>query len=98
MSEGNNINIAACFVKSKYGDETELEIKDENAYQLYKAYNLLQAGTEFYSGLEINLKNNFQINVQNLSKYLVISLEINEKYSGKLVYSQSVAQFGVIGF
>jgi hypothetical protein len=96
MSGSDHINIVACFVGGTYGVDTELEVRNGDAYQLYKPYNLNQAGTEYYSGLEINLRENFEIKAQNSSENLILSLEIIENFTGNSVFIKSVGEFGVI--
>ena len=96
MSGGSHINIAACFVGGKYSAETDLEIKNGDTFNLYKPYNLLQAGNETRYGLEVNLKKNFKIKAQNSHETLVLSLEIKENSSGKIMYNDAVGKYGVI--
>ena len=97
MSGGDHINIVACFVGSgSYGVDTELEITNGQNYQMYKPYSLSQAGSEYYNGLEINLRNNFKIFAQNSSEYLVLSLKIVDNATGATLYQDSAAQYGVI--
>ena len=97
MSGGDHINIVACFVGSgSYGIDTELEITNGQNYQMYKPYNLSQAGSEYYNGLEINLRNNFKIFAQNSSEYLVLSLKIVDNATGATLYQDSASQYGVI--
>jgi hypothetical protein len=97
MSGGDHINIVACFVGSgSYGVDTELEITNGQNYQMYKPYNLSQAGSEYYNGLEINLRNNFKIFAQNSSEYLILSLKIVDNATGATLYQDSAAQYGVI--
>lgn len=98
MSGGGHINISACFVGGKYGAETELEIRNGQDYQMYKAYNLRQAGSEYASGLEINLRNRFSLMAQNSSEYLVLTLEIVDNASGSRIYTESASQYGVVRY
>jgi len=96
MGGGDHINIAACFVGGTYGVDTELEITNGQNYQMYKPYNLSQAGSEYTSGLEINLRDSFKIFAQNSAEYLILSLKIIDNATGANVYEDSAAQFGVI--
>ena len=77
MGGGDHINIFGCFAGSgSYGADTELEITNGQNYQMYKVYNLGQAGNEYRTGLEINLKESFKIFAQNSAEYLMLSLKI----------------------
>jgi hypothetical protein len=97
MGGGDHINIVACFVGSgSYGVDTELEITNGQNYQMYKPYNLTQAGSEYYSGFEIDLRDSFTIKAQNSSENLVLSLKIVDNATGTTLYQDSAAEYGVI--
>ena len=96
MSGGSHINIVACFVGGKYSAETSLEIRNGETFNLYKPYNLMQAGNETRDGLEINLKKNFKIKAQNSHETLVLSLEIKENSTGRSMYNDAAGKYGVI--
>ena len=98
MGSGDHINVVACFVQTKYGAPTELEIQNGQDYRMYKPYNVSQAGNEYSSGLEINLKNRFSIMAQNSSKNLVLTLKIVDNGTGKTIYADSAAQYGVVRY
>ena len=90
------LNIVACFVGGKYSAETSLEIRNGETFNLYKPYNLMQAGNETRDGLEINLKKNFKIKAQNSHETLVLSLEIKENSTGRSMYNDAAGKYGVI--
>ena len=97
MGGGDHINIVACFVGSgSYGVDTELEITNGQNYQMYKPYNLTQAGSEYYSGFEIDLRDSFTIKAQNSSENLVLSLKIVDNATGTTLFQDSAAEYGVI--
>ena len=97
MGGGDHINIFGCFAGSgSYGADTELEITNGQNYQMYKVYNLGQAGNEYRTGLEINLKESFKIFAQNSAEYLVLSLKIIDNATGATVFEDSASQYGVI--
>jgi hypothetical protein len=98
MGSGDHINVVACFVQTKYGAPTELEIQNGQDYRMYKPYNVSQAGNEYSSGLEINLKNRFSIMAQNSSENLVLTLKIVDNATGKTIYADSAAQYGVVRY
>jgi hypothetical protein len=93
---GDHLNIFGCFAGGSSGVDTELEITNGQNYQMYKVYNLGQAGNEYSTGLEINLKESFKIFAQNSSEYLVLSLKIIDNATGATVFEDSAAQYGVI--
>ena len=96
MGGGDHINIFGCFAGGSNGVDTELEITNGQNYQMYKVYNLGQAGNEYSTGLEINLKESFKIFAQNSAEYLVLSLKIIDNATGATVFEDSAAQYGVI--
>jgi len=98
MGGGDHINIVACFTGGSYGVDTELEITNGQNYQMYKPYNLRQAGSEYYSGFEIDLRDSFTIIAQNSSEYLLLSLEIIDNSTGMKLYQDSASQFGVVSY
>ena len=98
MGGGDHINIVACFTGGSYGVDTELEITNGQNYQMYKPYNLRQAGSEYSSGFEIDLRDSFTIIAQNSSEYLLLSLEIIDNSNGMKLYEDSASQFGVVSY
>lgn len=98
MGGGDHINIVACFTGGSYGVDTELEITNGQNYQMYKPYNLRQAGSEYYSGFEIDLRDSFTIIAQNSSEYLLLSLEIIDNSTGMKLYEDSASQYGVVSY
>ena len=96
MGGGDHINIFGCFAGGSTGVDTELEITNGQNYQMYKVYNLGQAGNEYNTGLEINLRDSFKIFAQNSAEYLVLSLKIIDNATGATVFEDSAAQYGVI--
>ena len=96
MGGGDHINIFGCFAGGSNGADTELEITNGQNYQMYKVYNLGQAGNEYKTGLEINLRDSFKIFAQNSAEYLVLSLKIIDNATGATLYQDSAAQYGVI--
>lgn len=98
MGNGDHINIVACFVADKYGAPTELEIQNGQDYQMFKPYNLLQAGREYSSGLMIDLRSGFSLKAQNSSDMLVLTIEIVDNATGMKIYTDSAAQYGVVSY
>ena len=96
MSGQSHLNIIPCFAKSKYGAETELEVRNGETYALYKFYNLSEAGRETYDGLEIPLKRSFNIQAQNANETLLLTVQIIDNGTGDVIYTDAASQYGVI--
>lgn len=94
---GQNYITQACFSgSSKYGADTELEIRNGSEYKLYKPYELHQLGNTSGSGLQIPLRNRFEIKAQNSNDTLVLNLVIKNSATGEVVYQKSAGKYGVI--
>jgi hypothetical protein len=91
---GRNINIMACFTGSQ--TNTQLELRNGNEYQMLQAWELRNAGQISGDGLVIPLRQNFSVRAQNNHGTLILSLQITDNASGRVIYSQSAAHFGVI--
>lgn len=92
----SHTNIAACFLGGKYSTNTQLELNNGNANQIYQGYELNRAGRESRNGLLIDLTRSFKIQAQNASDYLSLRLKIVERNGGKVVFEDIVSQYGVI--
>lgn len=90
-----HLNIMPCF-RSRYGAQTELKVTNGGESQLYKIYNLRQAGREGPDGLHVDLKSNFMITAQNASEMMILSVSIFDRRDGKKLFGDQAAQFGVV--
>ena len=64
---------------------------------MYKAYNFNQSGgREESDGYHINLRSNFSLVAQNASDILILSVKVTDRRSGKVVFQDQAARFGVI--
>lgn len=90
-----HINILACFARSN-GVDTELKVKNGSESQMYKAYNMHQAGKEQRDGLHIDLKERFSIAAQNSSDSLILTVKIYDRLTNKVVYNDQAAKFGMV--
>ena len=88
MGDGN-INVRACF------KSTDLKIVTSGGAQLYKIYNMDQAGTIDRQGLHIKLPEHFFLIGQNDHNLLILSLVVKDR-SGNVVYSDKQGQYGVV--
>ena len=86
---GSHMNILACF------ENTELEIRSDGRKQIYKIYNIHQAGTEYNDGLEIHLSESFDFLAQNSHDVLILELIIYDD-NNDIVYQDQVGMYGVI--
>jgi len=90
-----HINIMACFSGS-HGVDTELKVKNGNDSQMYKVYNLHQAGKEQRDGLHIDLRDRFSVAAQNSSDSLILTVKIYDRVTNKVVYNDQAAKFGMV--
>lgn len=88
MGDGN-INVRACF------KSTDLKVTSAEGVQLYKIYNMDQAGTIDAQGLHIKLPEHFSLVGQNDHNLLILSLVVKDR-AGKVVYADKQGQYGVI--
>lgn len=94
---GNHINILACFAGGSRGVDTELKLKNGDQSGMYKAYNFNQSGgREESDGYHINLRSNFSLVAQNASDILILSVKVTDRRSGKVVFQDQAARFGVV--
>ena len=95
MGTDDHINILACFAKSGYGAATELELKNDNVYGMYKVHNISSLGQEYRDGLHIKLSHHFFIKAQNSHNLLTLSLKVIDS-KGNVQYQKSAGQYGVV--
>lgn len=89
-----HMRLLACFSSSLLS--TELELRNGQAYGLYKAFEIQHLGHETARGFTIDLKKNFELQVQNASESLVLGVRILDVRSGQVLFQKQVGQFGVI--
>ena len=98
LGGNDHINIVACFSGGSSGADTTLEIMNGQNYQMYKPFNINQAGEQYREGLEINLKDSFSLFAQNSSRNLILSLEIIDNETGMSLYKDSASQYEVVTY
>ena len=97
--QGQHTNIQACFAGFEHAADTELEVRNGQDYGMYKAWELARAGREDgREGFKIPLRGQFAIKAQNSSNTLTLTLVVRETGSGRVVYTKSAAQYGVVSF
>jgi hypothetical protein len=63
---------------------------------LYKPFEIPRLGHETEREFTIDLKKNFELQVQNASESLVLGVRILDVRSGQVLFQKQVGQFGVI--
>ena len=91
---GRHTLLLACFSSSSLS--TELELRNGQAYGLYKPFEIPRLGHETERVFTIDLKKNFELQVQNASESLVLGVRILDVRSGQVLFQKQVGQFGVI--
>ncbi|MEI7782983.1 MAG: hypothetical protein WCK08_01255 [Betaproteobacteria bacterium] len=91
-----HLNILGCFAGSSRGVDTELKLRNGDKLNLYKVYNLSEAGQERRDGIYIDLRSSYSLQAQNSHDTLVLGLKIIERVSGRVIHNDQVARFGVV--
>jgi hypothetical protein len=89
-----HINIMACFSGSSIN--TQLELRNGEAYRMFQGWEAAQAGRESHEGLVIPLRRDFSIKGQNVADTLLLTIRIKDTVSDKILYEKSAARFGVV--
>ena len=95
-TQGQHINVLACFAGAHGGVDTELELRNGKQYGLYKVYDISNLGEESRKGLAIKLSRSFQLTAQNASDILVLGVRIVDRATGRTLFEKQVGMFGVI--
>lgn len=93
----DHINVLACFAaQGSSSVDTELRLTNGDATNMYKAYTLSSAGQERPDGFYIDLRKNFSIKAQNSHGTLILGLKVIDRVSGKVLFENQAAKFGVL--
>jgi hypothetical protein len=93
----DHINVLACFAaQGSSSVDTELRLTNGDATNMYKAYTLSSAGQERRDGFYIDLRKNFSIKAQNSHGTLILGLKVIDRVSGKVLFENQAARFGVL--
>ena len=96
MGNGH-INILACFASQGSSRvDTELKLTNGDESEMFKAYTLRLAGKEQRDGFYIDLREHFSILAQNSHDSLILGLKVVDRVSGKVLYQNQAARFGVL--
>jgi hypothetical protein len=93
----DHINVLACFAaQGSSSVDTELRLTNGDTTNMYKAYTLSSAGQERRDGFYIDLRKNFSIKAQNSHGTLILGLKVIDRVSGKVLFENQAAKFGVL--
>jgi hypothetical protein len=85
----------ACF-SAGHNVYTDLELRNGEDYGLYKIYQISQLGRVTPQGRVIDLREHFEIKMQNGSEMLTLSLRIIDTKTGKEIFRKDAGRFDVI--
>jgi len=91
---GVHFPVHACFAGRV---QTELELRNGNDYKMYTLVDIMQI-RQNQTGISFNLRNKFELKMQNSDDNLILNLKVYNRSSNSLVYEKSAARFGVIRF
>lgn len=91
LAGGSHINIIACL---KSTVETEARLNSD----IYKIYNFQNLGTNNNNGFAIKLKKGDIFSMQNASDKLILSGQMTDNSTGKVVSAQQASRYGNVIF
>ncbi len=91
---GVHFPVHACFAGQV---QTELELRNGNDYKMYTLVDIMQIRQD-QTGISFDLRNKFEIKMQNSRDNLILNLKVYNRTSNSIVYEKSAARFGVIRF
>jgi hypothetical protein len=98
ISCGSNYNsnfpVFTCF-NGKHDVHTELEIRNGSAYKMYTFMDIMQMPQD-NGNLVIDLRQKFDIKMQNASDSFILNLKIYNRANQKVSFEKSASRFGVI--
>lgn len=98
ISCGSNYNsnfpVYTCF-NGRNDVNTELELRNGSAYKMYTFVEILQM-PENNGKLVIDLRQKFEMKMQNASDSFIMNLKIYNRASQQVVYEKSASHYGVI--
>lgn len=89
---GGHFPVHACFSGRV---KTELELRNGNEYKMYTLIDIMQI-PQNQSGISFDLRNKFQLTMQNSDDTLILNLKIYNRATNTIVFEKSAARFGVI--
>ena len=89
---GKHFPVHACFSGRV---NTELELLNGNEYKMYTLIDIMQIPQD-QGGISFNLRNKFEIKMQNSDDSLVLNLKIYNRANQQIVFEKSATRFGVI--
>jgi len=90
---GSNLPVHVCFS----GDvRTELELRNGDQYKMYTMVDILQIRPNQQGGITFDLRNKFELKMQNSHDYFILNLKIYNRATQQIGFEKSAAHFGVI--
>ena len=89
---GEGFPVFGCFAGRV---NTELELLNGNEYKMYTLIDIMQI-PQNQDGISFNLRNKFEIKMQNSDDTLVLNLKIYNRANQQIVFEKSATRFGVI--
>jgi hypothetical protein len=94
--QGQNIGIEPCFIGSRHGINTQLEIRNGNEYGMYQPWDLQRLGDSRGEGLVIQLREKFTVKGQNSSNTLLLTFKVFDTATGGLLFIESAPFYRTI--
>ena len=94
--QGQNIGIEPCFIGSRHGIHTQLEIRNGNEYGMYQPWDLQRLGDSRGEGLVIPLREKFMVKGQNSSNTLLLTFKVFDTATGGLLFIESAPFYRTI--
>jgi len=98
ISCGNNYNgnfqAFICF-NGNHNVHTELEVRNGSTYNMYTFMDIMQMPADKGS-LVIDLRQNFDLKMQNASDSFLLNLKIYNRANQKIIFEKSASHYGVI--
>lgn len=94
--QGQNIGIEPCFLRSRHGIDTVLEIRNGTDYGMFKPWDLRRLGDSRGEGLIIPLRENFSVKGQNASERFLLTFKLFSTATGDRLFIESAPRYGFL--
>lgn len=89
---GGTFQVHGCFSGRV---NTELELRNGNDYKMYTLIDIMRIPNN-KNGITFNLRNSFDIKMQNADDSLVLNLKVYNAATNAIIFEKSATKFGVI--
>ncbi len=89
---GQHFPVYGCFAGNV---NTELELRNGNEYKMYTVQDIMGI-PQNQNGIMFNLRNKFELKMQNSSDNLILNLKIYNRANNSISFEKSASRFGVI--